>query len=226
MAKATTTRKPAKRHKLKKISGENPSADDAGERAGGGSVEALGHAAREVGFAAGDYGVAHGFRHEDGVLGFGDGRIHEDAIGTEFHGDGGVGSGADAGIHDHGNFGDAFAEDAEVGGILHAEAGSDGRGKRHDGGGAGVDEFAGGDQIIIGVGEYDEALLDEDASGLDELLSVREKSLLVADDFELDPIREADFAGQARSANGFIGGVAGGGVGKNKNLFAVDVIQK
>src|SRR5258708_26046687 len=142
-------------------------ADDAGERAGGGGIEALGHAAGEVAFAAGDDGVAHGFGHEHGVLGFGDRGVHQDAIGAEFHGHGGVGSGADAGIHDHGDFGDAFAEDAEVGGILHAEAGANGRGKRHDGGGAGVNELAGGDEGVGGVREKDEAFLNEDARGLD-----------------------------------------------------------
>src|SRR5260370_19717949 len=114
-------------------------ADDAGERAGGGGIEALGHSASEVGLAAGDDGVAHGFGHEHGVLGFGDRGVHQDAIGAEFHGHGGVGSGADASIHNHGNFGDAFAEDAEIGGILDAESGPDGGGERHDCGRATVD---------------------------------------------------------------------------------------
>src|SRR6267378_8523027 len=104
-------------------------ADHAGERAGGRGVEALWHAAGEVGFAAGDDGIAHGFGHEDGVLGFGNGGVHEDAIGAKLHGNSGVGSRAHAGIDDHGNFSDAFAEDAEVGGILHAEARADGRGE-------------------------------------------------------------------------------------------------
>src|SRR5260370_30528450 len=154
--------------------GEANLADDAGERAGGGGIEAGGNAASEVGLAAGDDGVAHGFGHEHGVLGFGDRGVHQDAIGAEFHGHGGVGCRADACIHNHGNFGDAFAEDAEVGGILHAKAGADGRGERHDGGGAGGHQLAGGDEIVVGVGGDDEAFLREDASSFDELLGVGE----------------------------------------------------
>src|SRR6266478_4475708 len=122
MARATTTRRPEKQPRPKEISGEKSSANHTAQWAGGGSVEALGHAAGEVGFAAGDDGIAHGFGHEDGVLGFGNGGVHEDAIGAKLHGNSGVGSRAHAGIDDHGNFSDAFAEDAEVGGILHAEA--------------------------------------------------------------------------------------------------------
>src|SRR5258706_13837677 len=63
--------------------------DDAGERAGGGGVEALGHAAGEIAFAAGDDRIAHGFGHEDGILRFSDSGVHEDAIGAEHHGNGG-----------------------------------------------------------------------------------------------------------------------------------------
>src|ERR1700694_5125632 len=154
--------------------------DDPGERAGGGGVEALGHAAREIGFAAGDDGVAHGFGHEDSVLGFGDRSVHEDAVGAELHGDGGVRGGADAGIHDHGNFGYAFAEDAEVGGMLHSKARADGRGEGHDSGCPSVDELAGGDEVVVGIRQNDEAFLDEDARGFDELLGIGEKSLLMA----------------------------------------------
>ena len=109
---------------------------------------------------------------------------------------GGVAGGAHARIDDHGDFGDAFAEDAEVGGVLDAEAGADGGGQGHDGGGAGVDEFAGSDEIVVGVGEDDEAFLDQDARGFDELLGVGEEGLLVADDLELHPVGEADFAGR------------------------------
>ena len=65
-------------------------------RAGGRGVEALGHAPREVGLAAGNDGVVHRLGHEHGVGRFGDSRVHKNAIGAEFHGDGGVGSRADA----------------------------------------------------------------------------------------------------------------------------------
>ncbi len=108
----------------------------ASEGAGGGGVEALGHAAREVGFAAGDGRVAHGFGHEHSVLGFGNGGVHEDAVGAELHGFGGVRGGADSSVDDERSLGNPFAEDAEIGGVLDAEARADGRGERHDGGGS------------------------------------------------------------------------------------------
>jgi hypothetical protein len=201
-------------------------AHDAGEGAAGGGVEAFGHAAGEVGFAAGADGFAHGFGHEFGVLRFGDGGIHEEAVGAEFHGLGGVGRGADSGVDDHGDFGDAFAENAEVGGILNAEAGADRSGEGHYGGGAGVDEFARGDEIVVRVWEDDEAFFDEDARGFDETFGVWKKSLLVPDDFEFDPVGEADFPAEARGADGFVCGVAGGGVGQDEDFVAVDVVEE
>jgi hypothetical protein len=204
----------------------NSLTDDAGEGGGGGGVEALGHAAGEESFVAGDDGVTHGFGHEDGVGGFRDGGIHEDAVRAQFHGHGGIGGGADSCVYDHGNFGDAFSKDAEIGGILNAQSGADGRGKGHDGGGTGVNEFAGGDEVVVGVRKDDEAFLDEDFGGFDELFGVREKGLLVADDFEFDPVGEADFAGEARGADGFVGAIASRGVGKDKDFVAVDVVEE
>jgi len=72
-------------------------------------------------------------------------------------------------------------------------------------------------------GRTTKAFFDENASGFDELLRVREKSLLVADDFELDPIGETDFTRETRGADGFVGGVAGGGVRQDEDLLAIDV---
>jgi hypothetical protein len=102
---------------------------------------------------------------------------------------------------------------------LDAEAGANGRSERHDRGSPGVDEFAGGDQVVVGVGEDYETFLNENASGFDELLGVGKQRLLVADDFELDPVGEADLAGEARGTDGFISGVAAGSIWKNEDFF-------
>ncbi len=201
-------------------------ADDAGEGAAGGGVEALGHAAGEVGFAASADSFAHGFGHEFGVLGFGDGGVHEEAVGAELHCLGCVTGGADTSVNDHGDFGDAFAENAQVRGILNAEAGTNRSGEWHDSGSAGVDEFARGDEVVVGVREDDEAFFDEDARGFDEAFGVWKKSLLVADDFEFDPIGKADFPAETGGADGFVGGVAGGGVGQDENFVAIDVVEQ
>ena len=103
---------------------------------------------------------------------FRDGGVHENSVGAELHRNGSVGCGADAGVHDHGNFGDAFAKDAEICGILNAKAGADRRGQRHDGSGTGINQFARSDQIVIRVRQNDEPFFYEDARGFDELLGV------------------------------------------------------
>src|SRR5690606_16163962 len=59
------------------------------------------NAASAPGFAAGFDRFFHGRGHEDGVVRAGDGGVHKYAVTTEFHGDGGVGRGAYAGIHQH-----------------------------------------------------------------------------------------------------------------------------
>ena len=202
------------------------SADDAGEGAGSGGVESLGHAAGELGFAACDDGVAHRFGHEDGVGG--------SAMAVFMRTPSAPSSMATAASEAvptpastiMGTSVMRFAEDAQICGILNAEAGADRRGQRHDRGGAGVDEFAGGDQVVIGIRENDEAFFDENFGWLDKLFGVREERLFVADDFELDPVGETDFAGETRGADGFVGGIAGGGVGKNEDFFAIDVIEE
>ena len=76
--------------------------------------------------------------------------------------------GADSGIDDHRDFGDHLAQDAQVGEVLDAQAGADGRGQRHDRRGAGVDQAAGVDQVVVGVGQHDEAFLDQDAGGFEQ----------------------------------------------------------
>jgi len=56
-------------------------------------------------------------------------RCYKNAVGADFHGDRCIARSADARIDDHGNFGDAFAQDAASRGILYAEAGADWRGE-------------------------------------------------------------------------------------------------
>ena len=42
----------------------------------------------------------------------------------------------------------------------------------------------------------------------------------------LDPVGEADLAAKARGANGFVGGVAAGGVGQQKIFLGIDVVEQ
>ena len=170
--------------------------------------------------------MLHGFGHEDGVGGGGDGGVHEDAVCAHFHGEGGVGGGAYTGVDDEGDVSDFFAKDLERGAVLNAEAGADGGGERHDGGGSGIDEAMGKDDVVGGVGEDGESFFDEDAGGFEGGLDVGVEGGLVADDFDLDPVGEADFAGETGGADGFVGGVTAGGVGEEEVAAGVDEVEQ
>ena len=50
--------------------------------------------------------------------------------------------------------------------------------------------------------------------------------MLVADDFELDPIRQPNLTRQPCGANGFVGGVTGGCVRQDEDFLAVNVIEQ
>src|SRR5208283_821335 len=94
--------------------------DQAGQRAGGIGVLLLGHAAGQIGQTAALDRQAHGAGHGDGVLGFGNGGVHQHAVAAQFHGDGGVRGGADPGIDQHRHR--RLLDDlADVDRVLHAQ---------------------------------------------------------------------------------------------------------
>src|SRR5712664_43922 len=198
----------------------------AGCGAGGSRVEPLRHTAGKVRFAAGDSGVAHGFGHEHGVLRFGNGGVHEDAVRAQLHGFGGVRGRADSGVDDKWDFGNTFAKNTEIGRILDAQAGADWSGKWHNGGSARIDKLASRDQIIVRVRQHDKTFFDQDAGGLDVLLSIREERLLIPNDFQLDPVGEPDFAAKPRGTNGLVSGVTARSVRQDKDLLAIDKIEQ
>ena len=109
---------------------------------------------------------------------------------------------------------------------LHAQAGSDGRGQRHHGGGSGVDQLARVYHVVVGVGQHHKTFLDQDAGGFQQSGVVRKQCLLVPDHFQLDPVGQAHLARQHGDAHGVVGGVAAGGVGQDENPGAVDVIEE
>ena len=82
-----------------------------------------------------------------------------------------------------------LADDADVVGVLNAEAGPDRRAERHHGRRAGVLELPAGDRIVVRIGQDDEAFPDEDARRFDQGLVVGEERPLVADHLELHPVR-------------------------------------
>ena len=110
--------------------------------------------------------------------------------------------------------------------LLQAEAAADGRAERHDGCGARVDEALGVDNVVGGVGQDGEAFLDQDARGFERGLNVGIERCLVADDFDLDPVGEADLAAEARGADGLVGGEAAGGVGQQEVALGIDEVEQ
>ncbi len=70
---------------------------------------------------------------------------------------------------------------------------ADGRAERHDSGRTGVNQTLRDDDVVGGVGKHGEAFLHEDAGGFDGGLDVGIERGLIADDFDLYPVGEADF---------------------------------
>ena len=61
-------------------------------------------------------------------------------------------------------------------------------------------------------GQHDEPFADQRARRLEQRFVVGEQRALVADDFELHPVRQPRLAPEPRGAHRFVGGVAAGGV--------------
>src|SRR6059058_3110827 len=82
-----------------------------------------------------------------------------------------------------------------------------------------------GHQVLVGVGEVLEALRDQCARGDEQALNIREEGLLVADHLEVDELVEPRLAGEARVADGILGGVASRGVREQEVPLCVEVIE-
>ncbi len=157
--------------------------------------------------------MAHGAGHAHGILGAGDrgGRHH--GVAAELHRQGGVGGRADASVEHHGHL-HGVAQQGEVVGVADAHAAADGGAERHHRGAADVLQAPREHGVVGGVGEHDEALVDELLGGAQQLGGVGQQGVLVADHLELDPIGGERLAGEAGGEHGVAGGVAAGGVGQ------------
>ena len=90
----------------------------------------------------------------------------------------------------------ALDDQAQVVGVADPHAGADRRAERHHRGAADVLEPAGQDRVVVGVGEHDEAVVDELLGGLQQLGRVGQQRAVVADHLELDPVGLERLAGQ------------------------------
>ena len=162
--------------------------------------------------------------HGDGVGGDGDGGVHQDGVGPEFHGLGGVAGRPDAGVDDDGD-GGLLDDDAELVAGLEALVRPDGGAKGHDGGGADFLEALGEDGVGVDVGKDGEALADEAFGGGQGFDGVGKQVSGVGVDFELDPLGEARGGGEAREADGLVGVHGAAGVGQDQVSGRVDELE-
>src|SRR5207245_428311 len=99
-------------------------------------------------------------------------------------------------------------------------------GRGHDGGGARVNQPARGNQVVVRIGHHHEALFGQGFRRFDELEVIREKGLLVADDFELYPVRKPHLARHARGANRLVSRITPGGVRQDEILPPINIIEQ
>jgi voltage-gated sodium channel len=187
--------------------------------AGGLGPEALGDAAGQAGEAASGDGVAHGGGHAFGVVGSGDRGGQEDGRAAQFHCQGGIRRGADAGVEHDGDAG-AGDDQLEVVGVADAQAGADRRAEGHDGGAPGFLQAQGQDRVVVGVGQDGEAVGDQGRGGVEQFERVGQQGAVVGDHFEFDPVGAEGLAGQAGGEDRLGGGVAAGGVGERVDAEA------
>src|SRR6516162_2531792 len=190
------------------------------------SVQALRHPAGEIRLAASTHGSAHRFRHQNSIGGLGYRCIHQHAIGAEFHRNCGVRRCADTRVHDHRNFRDSLAKNPQISGILDAETRANRCRQRHYRRSADIDQLPGGDKVVVAIRQNDKTLFHKNLGRFDELPRVGEQCLLIADNLEFDPIREADFAGEPGCPDSFVSGIASGGVRKDEYLLAINIIEQ
>jgi len=132
-------------------------------------------------------GLSHRRGHEHGILGRGDGCVHEHAVAAELHGDGRVGGRADSGVDDDGHPG-VLDDGQEVVRIADTESRSDGRGQRHHGHATDLLEALRDDRIVVGVDHDLEVVVDELLRRVECRRDVGVERLLVAEHLELDEV--------------------------------------
>ena len=170
----------------------------------------------QIGQAAGDHGQLHRRRHRDRILGAGNRRVHQHAVGAQLHGHGGIRGRADAGVDDDRHAGE-FADDADVVRVLNAEAGADRRAERHHRGRARVLQLPAGNRVVVGVRQHHEPFPDQHLRRFEQRFVVGEERPLVADHLELHPVRQPRLASEPRGPDRFVRRVAAGGVRQDEH---------
>ena len=96
----------------------------------------------------------------------------------------------------------------------------------HDGGSARIFEFFGDDGVITGVRHDYKTLFNQNFRGFHQLFGVGIEGLFIADDFELDKVRQAGFPRQFSRQHCRIGIVTTGGIRENRKSIPIDIIEQ
>ncbi len=103
----------------------------------------------------------HRFSHPNRVLGFGDSRVHQHAVGAELHCNRCIGRGADACVEDDWHARELADDIPDVVGILNAGVPFRLARRARSPPRPGVFQLPANNRIVGGVGKHDEAFLDE-----------------------------------------------------------------
>uniref|UniRef100_A0A0N4ZJ08 Biotin carboxylation domain-containing protein n=1 Tax=Parastrongyloides trichosuri TaxID=131310 RepID=A0A0N4ZJ08_PARTI len=195
------------------------------QRRGRVGVEPLLHPSRQVGFTPGDDRVLHGAGHQQGIARLGDGRVHQDAVAAQLHGDGGVGGRADARVDKHRHLG-LLDDQANVDRVLHPQPRADRRAQRHDGHGARVLQLARIDGVVGAIDHDLKALGGQQLQRPQGLFHVGEQGLWVRQNLQLDQAPAARLARQTKGPHSVFAGEAARRIGQIGVFLRVDEVRQ
>ena len=101
-----------------------------------------------------------------------------------------------------------------------------GRAERHHRRAAGLCQPASDDRVVGGVGQHDEALVDQRLGRSEQLDGVGQQALVVADDLELDPVGLEGLASQRGRGDRLGGGEAARRVGQDLDAQLVEQLEQ
>ena len=162
------------------------------------------------------------FRHADRIAGLGDGGVEQHGVVAEFERVGGVRRRAQPGVDHQRDLGQPRAQELERVAIDDAARAADLRGPGHDHAAAGVAQPLRHRQILGAIGEYLEAVLDQDRRRLDQAHHIGLQGLVVADDLKLDPGRIEQLTRELRGGHRLAHAAAAGGVGQHGHAQVAD----
>ena len=168
-----------------------------------------------------------------------DTRVEQHAVGAKLHGHGHIAGSTHSGINNDGIIGypavsrilEEFEDGEDCSGVGNPASGSDGASGGHHTGRACIAKTNCHYGIIAGVAHHIETVVMQFPARFQGSHRVRQQCLLVAEDFELDPMAARivelleNLPAESRHPDGIPGGKAARGVGENRIAIRIDEIQ-